>query len=121
MRGLATRLTASGREQAPRAGDQPARGRWNAGWGIKILAVWIVLIGLPSPAAAQSAHLAVIVGLAGDPEYAELYGKWGASLVDAATGQYGIPKAQVHYLTEKPESDAKRSVRRCTKHWPPIS
>ena len=40
---------------------------------------------------AQSPHLLVIVGLAGDPEFAEPYGKWGAALVDAATSRYGVP------------------------------
>ena len=55
-------------------------------------------------ASAQGTQLAVIVGLAGDPEFAELYGKWGASLVDTATTRFGIPKTQVQYLSEKPES-----------------
>jgi hypothetical protein len=77
-----------------------------------------VLIGIafaclllaPGAASAQNAHLAVIVGLAGDPEYSDLYGKWGASLVDAAIERYGIPRANVLYLTEKPEADAKRAT-----------
>jgi hypothetical protein len=77
--------------------------------------VCTALLAAPTVAAAQSAHLAVIVGLAGDPEYAELYGKWGASLVDAATARYGIPKAQVHYLIEKPESDAQRATGRSSR------
>jgi len=46
-------------------------------------------------ASAQSTHLAVIVGLAGDPEFSELYSKWGASLVDTATTRFGIPKALI--------------------------
>jgi Peptidase C13 family len=68
------------------------------------------LLAVPAVASAQSTQLAVIVGLAGDPEYAELYGKWAAALVDAAAGRYGIPRAQVQYLTEKPESDPKRAT-----------
>jgi hypothetical protein len=64
---------------------------------------------------AQEAHVAVIVGLAGDPEFAELYGKWGASLVDAATTRYGIPKDHVLYLNEKPDADAKRATGRSTR------
>jgi Peptidase C13 family len=77
-----------------------------------VLRVLVVtaLLAVPVAASAQSTHLAVIVGLAGDPEYAETYGKWAAALVDAATGRYGIPKAQVQYLTEKPESDPKRAT-----------
>jgi hypothetical protein len=81
-------------------------------------AVFLAALGLfavPGRAAAQSAHLAVIVGLAGDPEYAELYGKWAASLVDAATTRYGIPRAQVQFLTEKPESDPKRVTGKSTR------
>jgi hypothetical protein len=69
----------------------------------------------PGRAAAQSAHLAVIVGLSGDPEYAELYGKWAASLVDAAVSRYGIARDHVLLLTEKPESDPKRATGRSTR------
>ena len=66
-------------------------------------------------ASAQSPHLLVIVGLAGDPEFAEPYSKWGAALVDAATTRYGIPKEQVIYLHEKPETDAKRITAKSTR------
>ena len=66
-------------------------------------------------ASAQSPHLLVIVGLAGDPEFSEPYSKWGAALVDAATSRYGIPKAQVTYLHEKPETDTKRITGRSTR------
>jgi len=69
----------------------------------------------PAVASAQTAHVAVIVGLAGDPEYRELYGKWAASLVDAAKDLYGVPAAQVHYLTEKPEEDATRATGRSAR------
>lgn len=65
---------------------------------------WVAGSGL---ARAQHAHVAVIVGLAGDPEYAEMYGKWASALVDAATGRYGVPAERVHYLVEKPGTDAK--------------
>jgi hypothetical protein len=66
-------------------------------------------------ASAQSPHLLVIVGLAGDPEFAEPYGKWGAALVDAATTRYGIPRGQVLYLHEKPETDPKRITGKSTR------
>ena len=66
-------------------------------------------------ASAQSTHLAVIVGLAGDPEFSELYGKWGAALVDAATTRLGIPKTQVQYLSEKPEADQQRATGKSTR------
>ena len=57
----------------------------------------------------------MIVGLAGDPEFSELYSKWGASLVDAATTRFGIPKAQVQYLSEKPETDQQRATGKSTR------
>jgi hypothetical protein len=66
-------------------------------------------------ASAQSPHLLVIVGLSGDPEFAEPYSKWGASLVDAATARYGIPKDHVTYLHEKPETDAGRITGKSTR------
>jgi hypothetical protein len=73
------------------------------------------LVAAPAAASAQSTHLAVIVGLAGEPEHGELFNKWAATLVDAATDRFGIPKPQVQYLTEKPESDAKRATGRSTR------
>ena len=44
-----------------------------------------------APAAAQDAHVAVIVGLGGEPEHAETFRRWAASLVDHAGGRLGIP------------------------------
>jgi hypothetical protein len=80
-----------------------------------IAALLVALAATPAAASAQSTHLAVIVGLAGDPEFGELYSKWGASLVDAATSRFGIPKAQVQYLSEKPESDHARTTGKSTR------
>ena len=59
------------------------------------------VVGFASPAAAQDAHLAVIVGLAGDPEHGELFQKWGSSLVEAAAARYGIPRERIVHLVEK--------------------
>ena len=81
----------------------------------RICGAALVWCGLWSPAFAQSTHLAVIVGLAGEAEHGELFNKWAASLVDAATTRYGIPRQQVHYLTEKPDADPKRATGRSTK------
>ena len=75
----------------------------------------IALLAVPGAASAQSTHLAVIVGIAGEAEHGELFNKWAATLVDAASGRYGIPRQQVQYLTEKPETDAKRATGRSTR------
>jgi hypothetical protein len=68
-----------------------------------------------SAAFAQSTHVAVIVGLAGNPEFSELYGKWAASLVDAAADRYGIPREHIDYLSDKVEADPKRVTGRSTR------
>ena len=81
---------------------------------VGLIAACVASLLASAPAAAQEAHLAVIVGLAGDPEYAGLYGKWAASLVDAATERYGLPPARVHYLTDQPQS-APRATGRSTR------
>jgi hypothetical protein len=81
----------------------------------EIAAALGLVLATSAAASAQSAHLLVVVGLAGDPEFAEPYSKWGASLVDAATTRYGIPKEQVIYLHEKPETDAKRITGKSTR------
>lgn len=70
------------------------------------------LMASAAPASAQDIHLAVIVGLAGDPAHGELFQKWGSSLVDAGTKRYGIPRDRIVYLAEKPAGDgAGRSTR----------
>jgi hypothetical protein len=64
------------------------------------------LLIFAAPAAAQNVHLAVIVGLAGDPEHAELFQKWGTALVEAGTKRYAIPRERITYLVEKPAADS---------------
>ena len=81
----------------------------------RILGALLLSLATGSLASAQTPHLLVIVGLAGDPEFSEPYSKWGAALVDAATTRYGIPKGQVIYLHEKPETDAKLITGRSTR------
>ncbi len=70
------------------------------------------LLCAAAPAAAQATHLAVIVGLAGEPEHAELFQRWAATLVDAAP-KLGVE--DVIYLAEKPDVDPKRITGKSTK------
>ena len=65
-----------------------------------------------APAAAQSTRVAIVVGLAGEPEQAELFQRWGATLFDAAV-KLGVESPI--YLAEKPDVDAKRITGRSTK------
>ena len=69
----------------------------------------------PLPVAAQEVHLAVIVGLAGEPEHRELFQRWASTLVDTASGRLGVPRDHIVYLAEQPEQDAKRATGKSTK------
>jgi len=72
-------------------------------------------LALAAPAAAQNVHLLVVVGLAGDPEHAELFQRWASTLVDGATGSLGIARDQVLYLSDQPDKDAKRTTGKSTQ------
>ena len=48
------------------------------------------------------AFLLVVVGLAGDPEHAKTFQKWGATLADASV-RLGVPPERLAYLVDKPE------------------
>ena len=67
---------------------------------------------LASPAYAQATRLAVIVGLAGEPEHAALFERWAGTLVDASA-KLGVE--DVIYLAEKPGVDAKGTTGRSTR------
>ena len=79
---------------------------------LRALALALLLLCVPALAQAQETHLAVVVGLAGEPEHAELFQRWAGTLVDAA-GKLGV--SDVIYLAEKPEVDAKRVTGKSTK------
>ena len=74
-------------------------------------AVLLVLLSAAS-ASAQTTHLLVIVGLAGEPEHAELFQRWASTLIDASAA-LGVEKPI--YLAEKPEADPKRITGRSSK------
>jgi hypothetical protein len=77
--------------------------------------VLCVALAFAAPAAAQSVHLAVVVGLAGDPEHAELFARWASTLVDGATERLGVPRDHVVYLTDQPDKDPKRATGKSTR------
>ena len=72
-------------------------------------------LAFAAPAAAQTVHLAVIVGLAGDPEHAELFQRWASTLVDGGTDRLGIARDHIVYLTDQPEKDPKRATGKSTQ------
>jgi hypothetical protein len=68
-----------------------------------------------APVSAQSVHLAIVIGLAGEPEHAELFQRWASTLVDGATERLGIARDHVIYLAEQPEKDPKRATGKSTR------
>jgi hypothetical protein len=78
----------------------------------RVVALTLLSLVAAVPASAQATHLAVVVGLAGEPEHAELFQRWAGTLVDAA-GKLGVE--DVVYLAEKPEVDAKRVTGKSTR------
>ncbi len=82
---------------------------------IKLLAFLFVAALAAAPVAAQEVHLAVIVGLAGEPEHRELFQRWAATLVDTASERMGVPRDHIVYLAKQPEQDAKRATGKSTK------
>ena len=75
----------------------------------------LVFLLIAAPAAAQRTHVAVIVGLGGEPEHAETFRRWGGTLVDHATGPLAIPRERVLYLIEDPQQDAARAPGKSSK------
>ncbi|MEP6916833.1 MAG: C13 family peptidase [Acidobacteriota bacterium] len=78
-------------------------------------ALLTMLLAFAAPVAAQTVHLIVVVGLAGDPEHAELFQRWASTLVDGATDRLGVARDHVVYLTDQPDRDAKRATGKSTK------
>ena len=80
-----------------------------------LILAFCAALGCVAPAAAQTVHLAVIVGLAGDPDHAELFQRWASTLVDGASDRLGIGRDHIIYLTEQPEKDTKRATGKSTQ------
>jgi len=53
----------------------------------------------PASAFAQSAHVLIVVGLAGDPEHGELFDKWAKTFAATAADRLGVPKDQIQTLS----------------------
>ena len=78
-------------------------------------AMFCTALALAAPVAAQTVHLTVIVGLAGDPDHAELFQRWATTLVDGATTRLGIPRDRIIYLSDQPDKDPKRATGKSTQ------
>ena len=81
---------------------------------LRCLVATLALFVFAAPAAAQSTYVAVVVGLAGTPEHAELFQRWAGTLVDGSI-KMGVTPDRLVYLSDKAEADAKRITGRSTK------
>ena len=66
----------------------------------RLLISMLLCLGAASTAFAQSSHLLIVVGLAGDPEHGELFKKWGTALAQTATEKLALPKENVTLLAD---------------------
>lgn len=67
----------------------------------RLLILMLLCLGAAPAAYAQSAHLLIVVGLAGDPEHGELFKKWGTALAETATEKLAVPKENVTMLSDE--------------------
>jgi Peptidase C13 family len=81
---------------------------------LKRLPLIALLLGFAAPAVAQTTHVAIVVGLAGTPEHAELFQRWATTLADASV-KMGVTPDHLVYLSEKTEADPKRISGKSTK------
>lgn len=77
--------------------------------------ILFLLLLAAAPANAQNAHVAVIVGLAGEPEHGDTFRRWAGTLVDHVTGRLGVARERVVYLSDQPAQDAKRATGKSSK------
>jgi len=65
----------------------------------------------PNVATAQSggrARVMIVTGVAGDPQFADVFFKQATTMIDALEKRFGIPASDVVYLAEDPSRDAAR-------------
>jgi hypothetical protein len=60
------------------------------------------------------AFLLIVVGLAGDPEHAKTFQKWGANMAEASS-RLGVPSERLVYLVDKPSEDSKNVTAAATR------
>ena len=70
------------------------------GAGRALIWFFAAFIFLTGTAFAQSTHLVIVVGLAGDPEHGELFKKWGTTLGETASTKLNVPKENVILLAD---------------------
>jgi hypothetical protein len=77
-------------------------------WSVVVpLALLALLRAAPAMAQDGAAHLVIISGLSGEERFASQFTAWGRALTAAATQRHGVPAANVVWLAENREADAR--------------
>lgn len=71
----------------------------------------------PNAAGAQSgrARVLIVSGVAGEPQYADVFFKQATTMIDALKTRFGVPDSDMVYLAESPSRDATRIKAASTK------
>lgn len=75
------------------------------------------VLAAPNAAAAQSgrARVLIVSGVAGDPQYTDVFFKQATTMIDALKTRFGVPDSDIVYLAENPSRDAARIKAASTK------
>src|SRR6476620_2159134 len=73
---------------------------------LPVLASLFLLAVAPVRAHAQDVHLLVVTGVGGDDEHSAQFQKWAGAVVDSAK-KHGVLEANITWLGEAPEKDAR--------------
>ena len=73
---------------------------------LPVLACLAFLTVTATRAAAQDVHLLVVTGVGGDDEHSAQFQKWAGAVVDSAK-KHGVLEANITWLGEAPEKDAR--------------
>ena len=73
---------------------------------LPVLACLAFLAVTATRAAAQDVHLLVVTGVGGDDEHSAQFQKWAGAVVDSAK-KHGVLEANITWLGEAPEKDAR--------------
>jgi hypothetical protein len=67
----------------------------------------LALLATAGSAVSQSrTHALIVTGIGGEPQYQATFFEWGAAMTKAVTERWGVPAADVVFLTEQPDRDA---------------
>ena len=70
----------------------------------------VAVAGLPNAARAQTvrARVLIVTGVAGEPQYADVFFKQATTMIDALRTRFGVPDSDIVFLAENPARDPAR-------------